>query len=328
MGAEGFAARLLRDYDGVMANGKWIPGLKPNMAPREAAVHVLHKRLQAVRVHFRPAVEVRDADVEHVHQLRVATRRCRAALDVFADVLRSATRERLRKLLRAIRRAAGPARDADVLLLDLSSRLPAAPAGAAPGMHWAGGQLMERRTLAQEQLEEAYNELGPDLERFKIETRSGKELRKTTLGRVTLKQMARQVLRQHLAELESTGRSARNQEQLHQMRIAGKRLRYAMEIFGDCFGSEFRKVLYPRVEALQEILGTVNDAYNAAQTYHTMEVACRRFFPGLWPQWREGIRYLIAEQLARRKRAMNEFKQFWRQWRKEDVAGQFDTVLS
>jgi CHAD domain-containing protein len=186
---------------------------------------------------------------------------------------------------------------------------------------------MARRTSAQEQLEEAYNELGPDLERLKIETLSGKELRKTTLGRVTLKRMARQVLSEHLAELESAGRSARNQEQLHQMRIAGKRLRYAMEIFGECFGSEFRKVLYPRVEALQEILGTVNDAYNAAQTYRNMEAACRRFFPGLWPQWREGIRYLIAEQMARRKRAMNEFKEFWRQWRKEDMAGQFDAVL-
>ncbi len=326
--AEGFAARLLRDYDGVMANGKWITGLKPDMDPREAAVRVLEKRLQAVRLHFRPAVEVLDADVEHVHQLRVATRRCRAALDAFADVLRSATRERLRKLLRAIRRAAGPARDADVLLLDLSSRVTAAPAGAAPGIHWAAGQLMARRTSAQEQLEEAYHELGPDLERLKIEALSGKEVRKTTLGRMTLKQMARHVLREHLTELESTGRSARKQEQLHRMRIAGKRLRYAMEIFGDCFGTEFRKVLYPRVEALQEILGTVNDAYNAAQTYRDMEAACRRFFPGLWPQWREGVRYLISEQVARQKRAMNEFKQFWRQWRKEDVAGHFDAVLS
>lgn len=310
-----------------MANGKWITGLKPSMAPQDAAQRVLEVRLKAVRAHFRPAVEVRDADVEHVHQLRVATRRCRAALDIFADVLRSETRDQLRKLLRAIRRAAGPARDADVLLLDLGERLATASPEAAAGMHWAAGQLIAQRSLAQQLLEEAYQELAPSLERFRIETLSGKQLRKSDLGRATLKQMARRLLRQHVADLEAAGREARTQEQLHEMRIAGKRLRYAMEIFGDCFASAFRRELYPRVEALQEILGTVNDAFNAAKVYLDMEGSCRRFFPDMWPRWREGIRVLAAQQKQRRRQALDQFKQFWRQWRKEGVAARFDDVL-
>ena len=42
---------------------------------------------------------------------------------------------------------------------------------------------------------------------------------------------------------------------LHQVRIAGKRLRYAMEVFADCFSLSFRETLYPRIEEMQEISG-------------------------------------------------------------------------
>ena len=46
-------------------------------------------------------------DVEHVHQLRVATRRARAALDIFADCLPDGAFTAAKKQLRKIRRAAG-----------------------------------------------------------------------------------------------------------------------------------------------------------------------------------------------------------------------------
>src|SRR5207247_2344062 len=53
--------------------------------------------------------------------------------------------------------------------------------------------------------------------------------------------------------------------ELHQVRIAGKRLRYAMEIFADCFPPPFRGKLYPAVEAMQEILGDANDSHVASE---------------------------------------------------------------
>ena len=46
---------------------------------------------------------------------------------------------------------------------------------------------------------------------------------------------------------------------LHLFRIAGKRLRYAMEIFAAALGSNCRKALYPRVEQILEQLGQIND---------------------------------------------------------------------
>jgi len=48
-------------------------------------------------------------------------------------------------------------------------------------------------------------------------------------------------------------------EQLHELRIAGKRLRYTLEIFHGAFPSGLRTELYPLVEKLQNRLGRMND---------------------------------------------------------------------
>jgi hypothetical protein len=62
-----------------MADGKWIAGLTPEMPIEEAARIVLAVRLSAARHHLPLAAGRADEDVEHVHQLRVASRRAGAA---------------------------------------------------------------------------------------------------------------------------------------------------------------------------------------------------------------------------------------------------------
>jgi integrase/recombinase XerD len=63
-----------------MADGKWIPGLTAEMPVAEAARAVLAARFEVVRHCLPLAVEKPYEDVEHVHQLRVGTRRAGAAL--------------------------------------------------------------------------------------------------------------------------------------------------------------------------------------------------------------------------------------------------------
>src|SRR5438874_1912100 len=97
-----------------MADGKWIPGLTSDTPVVEAARLVLSVRLDVVG-HFLPlATQHADDDVEHVHHLRVATRRTAAALRLFRDCLPAKRAKEARKRLKRIRRAAGEARDWDV----------------------------------------------------------------------------------------------------------------------------------------------------------------------------------------------------------------------
>src|SRR5262245_13887287 len=105
-----------------MADGKWIDGLGPKTDTDEAARRVLEVRLQVVRGSLPLAVHDPDRDVEHVHQLRVATRRAGAALRTFERWLPSKTFRKAWKQLRAIRRAAGAARDWDVFVAELLQR--------------------------------------------------------------------------------------------------------------------------------------------------------------------------------------------------------------
>src|SRR5262245_16207437 len=95
------------------ADGKWIEGLNSDMPLGKAARRVFAARLAAVTKHWRPAVE-QPNDPENVHQLRVATRRASAAVDIFGDLLPKRLFRRLKKRLRQLRRSAGAARDWDV----------------------------------------------------------------------------------------------------------------------------------------------------------------------------------------------------------------------
>src|SRR5438132_5572089 len=103
----------------ALAGGKWIPDLKAETPVADAARHTLTLRLEVVREYLPLALHEADKDPEHVHQLRVGTRRARAALDIFALCLPQKAYKSARKLLRRLRRAAGEARDWDVFLAGL-----------------------------------------------------------------------------------------------------------------------------------------------------------------------------------------------------------------
>ena len=61
---------------------KWIEGVSADDSTREAAQHSLRARLSAVKGYLPLAAHRAEEDVEHVHQLRVCTRRSMAAAAV------------------------------------------------------------------------------------------------------------------------------------------------------------------------------------------------------------------------------------------------------
>src|SRR5262245_53843250 len=67
-----------------MADNKWMIELAGDTPLADAARQVLAARLGLVPERLAGALTEPDRDLEHVHQLRVATRRAGAALAVFA----------------------------------------------------------------------------------------------------------------------------------------------------------------------------------------------------------------------------------------------------
>ena len=94
-------------------------------------------------------------------------------------------------------------------------------------------------------------------------------------------------------------------ESLHAMRIEGKQLRYAVEYFADAFGPELRTELYPEIERIQGLLGSVNDHASALANYESWQAE--------WTEPEESA--LLAELIAVETVALDESRQeFFRWW--------------
>ena len=245
--------------------GKWIEGIRPEGSVAEAARASLSARLAAVG-HWLPlAAAAAGDDIEYVHQLRVSTRRAGAALRLYRDWLPGKPSRWLKKRLRDIRRAAGTARDLDVLTLRVRQELGE-----------GGGALLEelaaRRAAAQ-------NAIVKIAERSRRDERLAGNVHKLLDGirlgdaknhRAQAPADFRHWAQQQLAHVASEFFAAAPQSDgdptaLHQFRIAAKKLRYAIELLAPAFGPELRREHYPMVEKLQERLGKINDHVAGAE---------------------------------------------------------------
>lgn len=298
-----------------MAEGKWIDGLTPDRSLVEAARRVLPVRLEAVLNHLPTAIHAAAHDPEHVHQLRVATRRASAALRLFGDCLPGKSRRSLKESLRSIRRAAGKARDWDVFLQMLQQSPVLRPASAKAARDFLLGLQSARRSEAQRELAtieaSVSEEFEPELRELSDKSFGWKEAEDTSIGSWAAEQIASLIDDFRIA---STPPPA-DYESLHRLRILGKRLRYSMEIFADCFEPPLRQLLYPAVEQLQEILGAITDAHVASQRFIEIRDHLRAFQPKVWPLYRKSIEKLLLAQKRVFPRERKQFLGWLKMWR-------------
>lgn len=310
-----------------MADGKWIADLSAHTPLADAARWVLAVRLEVLREHLRLALREPEKDVEHVHQLRVGARRAGAALAIFEECLPKDEFKTARKYLRKLRRAAGAARDWDVFLLALEDvRLKRAPQ-QEPGFDFLSGCAVAQRVAAQAALREAGADFPFDFERFLAATLDAIRAPHGDRRR-TLLDLARPMLTRLIRELDDSAKSDLDDyEDLHQVRIAGKRLRYAMEVFASCFAAPFKERLYPAVEAMQDILGQANDSHVADLRLQALRAQIKAFQASQWPRYRPALDGLLRYHRRRLPKRRQEFIVWWREWEEARVEQAFADLL-
>jgi CHAD domain-containing protein len=297
-----------------LAVGKWISQLKATTPVDDAARHVLTVRLEGVRDYLPLALQQADNDPEHVHQLRVGTRRAGAALDIFACCLPSKVYKGARKHLRNIRQVAGEARDWDVFLASLTQRPGERGRKLRSALDCLVGYVVAKREAAQLQLEEASKNLPFAFERFLAETVAA--VHKPNDPRLrTLADLALPRLTGLLRELDDAASiDLEDHAHLHQIRILCKRLRYAMEVFADCFAPAFRVELYPAVEAMQETLGNANDSFVACRRLDALSARLQALAPIDWKRLRPGLEGLRQYHQSRLPQQQERFQEGWARW--------------
>lgn len=308
-----------------MADEKWIAGLTGDMPAHEAARLALDLRLGVVRDRLPAAVFHADDDIEHVHQLRVGTRRAAAALRIFASCLPERLHKKTRKSLRALRRSAGEARNWDVFLDMLQSRLAKAPLPQRRGLDLLLGFAHGQRVLAQEHLRQAFDANSDD---FTLRIGQVDQALDAADSGQTLSDLAFPMLAELLRELEAAAvGDLACYDALHHVRILGKQLRYAMEIFESCFTGEFRARFYPAIVEMQEILGLANDSHTACQRLSALQARLIRTQPRQWPHYKEGIEVLLRFHEKRLPLQRKKFETWWRQWLKSGAESAFADLI-
>jgi CHAD domain-containing protein len=200
----------------------------------------------------------REGDVERLHRARVATRRLREALPVVTSG------ERGRKLERQIRwltRALGPVRELDVALLTLDEL---ASSGAAPLS--AIGRL---RQIIRTERRRQHAEMSEQVARVdvdRLQKRAEKAVRKSGTARRrrpdpkrladALERASRRAERLRIAMENAAGMYL--PDRLHEVRIAVKKLRYALELVRELSASRATARIRTLKE-MQDLLGRMND---------------------------------------------------------------------
>jgi CHAD domain-containing protein len=245
----------------MVVHSKWLADTSPDMSVSAVARTAVTNRLETFWHYLPLAAERPEDDVEYIHQLRVSTRRSSAALQIFGSLLPKRSSKWLRQELGRVRRAAGDARDFDVFIDRLSEeKNHLDPEIRAAIME----ELRERREDAQPAVIEACEDLRLWQFDLRIELLADRvrwrgEPPEPDFGTAAREMLSPIVDEFHEARLADFADTAA----LHQLRICGKGLRYAMELLAGAFPKAFRKELYPTVGEMQDKLGIVNDHASA-----------------------------------------------------------------
>lgn len=205
---------------------------------------------------------------EALHQLRVALRRLRSAISTFKPMVSDDRAAAIKAELTWLSRACDEARDLDVFAND-NARLearsgkgdrlaPAVEAARSAAHAKAGGAVASKRFRDLVLDATAWVETGPWLGADgKAEKRRNRPARR--FAEKALDRRWTRVARagRALGKLDDDGR--------HRLRIAAKKLRYALEGFGPLFDGKAGDRFIGRLKDLQDQLGALNDTVMAGR---------------------------------------------------------------
>lgn len=287
--------------------------LEPEMSPIEAFRAVALSCLQQLQRNEAGAVDGKHP--EYVHQARVAIRRLRSAFKVFSPVLSPAFVEVYAPRCGDLAGRLGGARDWDVFiaetLVPLEQAFPGDPdlarlrarseAIQAKAQASAGVALTQREysELLLAFTAALFRERPPTIEAPKAW--SGGSLRKFAARR--LQRRARLIGR--LAGEHGKMDAARR----HQLRIAFKKLRYALEFFAPILPRKRLAAYQASLSAIQDLLGRLNDQVTASRLITEMQPEGKPV--PLTRGWIAGRTHLLVDVFGSELRDFMRLKQPW-----------------
>jgi inorganic triphosphatase YgiF len=268
-----FKSKSERGYEliektAVAAETASDPGLSAGMSAGHAFTVVGRACLRHLVANI-PAMI--NKDLNAVHQMRVALRRLRAAISLFAPLVTDDRTEAIKTELRWLANELGPARDLDTLLFEVIAPLRKQHA-KEPGLAGLAKMFTRRRLKSYRQAQQAIQSA-----RFRsliLDTSEWIEAGPWSRSENALMQARREMpieiyaaeqLSHRCKKIRRRGAeiNGRDPEQLHRLRIQVKKVRYAIEYFSGVYhgkkSAKHCKKVRSSLMQLQNCLGRVND---------------------------------------------------------------------
>lgn len=253
------------------ARPEWHKAEKLALNKKMTVCDALHTILRTCLVQWmaNAAAAEDGGDPEGVHQMRVALRRMRSALSVFRPVLPPGKADRFREDLKWLAGTLGPARDWDVFLAELLEPVDSARAADKDlmALRKAGEQArrrgydLVRKTMDDPRYTALLLEVGGWIEgrRWRAEGPDHALLNQP------IRDLADTLLNKRHRKARKLGRdfATLHTEGRHEVRIALKKLRYAIDFLGSLYGPAKSKSYVKALARMQDDLGHLNDVATA-----------------------------------------------------------------
>jgi CHAD domain-containing protein len=219
-----------------------------------------------IRMQEREAGSRTGADIEDVHQMRVATRRMRSAFNMLQDYFKDKPTRPLREGLRTIARSLGVVRDLDVMIADLEAYKITLDETQRAELNSVVASLDKRRRKARKKLvalfdSAYYASFQEQYAAFLLEPGTGvRSMSDNGVHPYQVRHVLPSMIYDHLAAVRAydTVLEHAEIETLHALRIEFKQLRYILSYFHDVLGGSIDQFIND-LKVIQDYLGRLND---------------------------------------------------------------------
>ncbi len=321
------------------------PGLGADDTMAEAARKTFYFHFLRM-LHHEPGTRLGE-DIEELHDMRVATRRMRAAFRVFDNYLDMGKMQAFLKGLRRTGRALGAVRDLDVFWQKTQRYLETLPPERQNDLEPLRAVWKTERERARENM----NTYLDSKRHVQFKERFGEFLQTPGAGALPpfsdkgepmpnrLRHVVPVLVYQRLATVWAydewvTGPDV-PLERLHRLRIAAKGLRYTLEYFQEVLGPEAKDAI-KRIKGLQNHLGDLQDAVVASNllrdflTWGTWGHAQTKEVvpPPVEPIVAPGVAAYLAARQTELQQLVDAFPQAWAQIQSTDFGQLVAAALS
>jgi inorganic triphosphatase YgiF len=295
--------------------------LDPGMSVSDAFKAVMWANLAHLHANERGMLE--GADPEFLHQMRVALRRLRSALGVFSPAVPEEETQPLARDLKWLASRLGPARDWDVFVAETLPPIEA-EFGAHGELRAFGARCGELRRQANARARRAVR--SPRHQRLLLKVAGwiaaeGWRAPSQSPGGDALQrpvtEFAALVLEKRYQQARTRGRglARRSPAELHRLRIAIKKFRYATDFFAGLYEGRAAGESLKRLGRLQDILGAMNDAATVAglMTQGFRQARGKRVLEarGILLGWSQGRAVTLKRELKGAWKAFHAAERFW-----------------